>query len=110
MEVLRASSCNSQESTGSSGGFVAKCDRQRRNRHVRNPSMGKFVGRSKIDKVLETFEERCVPTRNETYERYVFFKREQLSNQSLDSYITALMKLAESVVLAPCVNRSFATG
>ena len=26
----------------------------------------------KIDKVLEKFEERCVPARNETYERYVF--------------------------------------
>ena len=50
----------------------------------------------KIDKVLEKFEERCVPARNETYERYVFFKREQLSNESLDSYITTLMKLSES--------------
>ena len=28
----------------------------------------------KIDKVLEKFEERCVPAHNETYERYVFFK------------------------------------
>ena len=50
----------------------------------------------KIDKVLEKFEERCVPARNETYERYVFFKREQWSNESLNSYITALMKLSES--------------
>ena len=50
----------------------------------------------KIDKVLEKFEERCVPVRNETYERYIFFKREQLSDESLDSYITALMKLSES--------------
>ena len=30
----------------------------------------------KIDKVLEKFEERCVPVRNETYERYIFFKRD----------------------------------
>ena len=50
----------------------------------------------KIDKVLEKFEERCVPARNETNERYVFFKREQLSSESLDNYITALMKLSES--------------
>ena len=64
----------------------------------------------KIDKVLEKFEERCVPARNETYERYVFFKREQWSNESLDSYITALMKLSESCGLAHFVNRSFATG
>ena len=27
-----------------------------------------------IDKVLVKFEERCVPVRNETYERYVFVK------------------------------------
>lgn len=46
----------------------------------------------KIDKVLEKFEELCVPARNESYERHVFFKREQLSNESLDNYITALMK------------------
>ena len=49
----------------------------------------------KIDKVLEKFEKRCVPVRNETYEGYIFFKREQLSDESLDSYITALMKLSE---------------
>ena len=47
----------------------------------------------KIDKVLEKFEERCVPARNETYERFVFFKREQLPSESLDCYVTALMKL-----------------
>ena len=41
----------------------------------------------KIDKLLEKFEERCVPARNKIYERYVFFKREQLSNGPLDSYI-----------------------
>ena len=50
----------------------------------------------KIDKVLEKFEERCVPARNETYERFVFFKREQLPSESLDCYIRALMKLSEN--------------
>ena len=50
----------------------------------------------KIDKALETLEESCVPVRNEIYERYVFFKLEQLSNESLDNYINALMKLLES--------------
>ena len=33
----------------------------------------------KTDKVLEKFEEHCVPVHNETYKRHVFFKREQLS-------------------------------
>ena len=50
----------------------------------------------KIDKVLEKFEERCVPVRNEIYKRYIFFKREQLSDESLVSYITTLLKLSES--------------
>ncbi|PFX16000.1 hypothetical protein AWC38_SpisGene19760 [Stylophora pistillata] len=50
----------------------------------------------KIDKFLENFEESCVPARNETYERFVFFKREQLPSESLNCYITALMKLSEN--------------
>ena len=50
----------------------------------------------KIDKVLEKFEERCVPARNETYEKYVFYKREQSSSESLDRYITTLIKLSET--------------
>lgn len=41
----------------------------------------------KIDKVWERLEERRVPVLNETYKRFVFFKREQLSNNFLDSYI-----------------------
>ena len=52
----------------------------------------------RIGKVLEKFEKHYVPVRNEAYERYVFFKSEQLSNESLDSYVTALMKLLESCV------------
>ena len=96
MEILRASSWNSQEA-----------------QEVRVASLLNVIGKEgmdmyetfqwenssyalKVDKVLEKFEERCVPVRNETYERYIFFKREQLSDESLDSYITALMKLSES--------------
>ena len=41
----------------------------------------------KIDKVWERLEERLVPVLNETYKRFVFFKREQWSNNFLDSYI-----------------------
>jgi len=58
--------------------------------------MGNDSDALKIDKVLETFEESCVPVRNEIYEIYVSFKLEQLSNESLDNFITALMKLSES--------------
>lgn len=52
----------------------------------------------KLGKVLEKFEEHSVPVCNETCERYAFFKCEQLSNESLDSYVTALMKRSESCV------------
>ena len=34
----------------------------------------------KLDKVLEKLQERCAPVCNKAYERYVFFKHEQLSN------------------------------
>lgn len=63
----------------------------------------------KLDKVLETFEECCVPVLNETFERCVFFKREQLPNESLDSYVTALI-FQNRAVLARYVNFSFVIG
>jgi hypothetical protein len=50
----------------------------------------------KIAKVLEKFEERCVPARNEIFERYNFFKRNQDKGESLDAYITTLLKLSET--------------
>ena len=50
----------------------------------------------KTAKVLEKFEERCVPARNEIFERYNFFKRNQNNGESLDAYITTLLKLSET--------------
>ena len=50
----------------------------------------------KIAKVLEKFEERCVPARNEILERDNFFKRDQNKGESLDAYITTLLKLSET--------------
>ena len=50
----------------------------------------------KIGKVLEKFEERCVPARNEIFEWYNFFKRNQNKGESLDAYITTLLKLSET--------------
>ena len=49
----------------------------------------------KIVKVLEKFEERCEPARNEIFERHNFFKRNQNNGESLDAYITTLLKLSE---------------
>ena len=48
-----------------------------------------------IDDVLAKFESRCLPQRNQTYERYLFNKREQEPGESVDQYCTALMRLSE---------------
>ena len=64
----------------------------------------------KIGKVLEKFEERCVLARNEIFERYNFFKRNQNKGESLDAYIITLLKLSETyVLLVICGNRWFVT-
>ena len=58
--------------------------------------MGKCFGRSENRLGSWKVRRALCPARSETYERYVFFKREQLSSESLDNNITALMKLSES--------------
>ena len=50
----------------------------------------------KIAKVLEKFEECCVPARNKIFERYNFFTRNQDKGKLLDAYITTLLKLSET--------------
>ena len=48
-----------------------------------------------MDHVLAKYESRCVPQCNETYERYLFNKREQEPGESIDQYCAALMRLSE---------------
>ena len=48
-----------------------------------------------LDHVLAKFESRCLPQRNETYERYLLNKREQEPGESIDQYCTALICLSE---------------
>ena len=50
----------------------------------------------KLEKVLDKFEEYCMPKRNITYERYRFFSRAQLPNESVDEYATELRSRAQS--------------
>ena len=49
-----------------------------------------------IDKVLELLEEHCVGETNETYERYVFNKRDQQQGASFDTYLTSLRSLVKT--------------
>ncbi len=52
--------------------------------------------KTNITIVLRKFEAFCVGTTNETYERYLFNKRDQESGESIDAYVTALRSLARS--------------
>ena len=90
-QVFQVSGWYSQEITGSSGGFGKEGMDMYDTFRWDNSSDA-----LKIDQVLQTFQERCVPARNETCERYVFCKREQLSDEPLDSYITSSMTLSET--------------
>ena len=50
--------------------------------------------RGDIKKVLQEFEARCAPVTHVIYERYIFNKRVQDPGESLDHYVTDLIKQA----------------
>ena len=50
--------------------------------------------RGDIVKVLQEFENRCTPVTHVIYERYIFNKRTQEPGESLDHYITDIIKQA----------------
>ena len=52
--------------------------------------------KKKIDKCLEVLEKYFKPTRNVVYERYVFNTCSQTSEESVQTYVTRLRKLAAS--------------
>ena len=52
--------------------------------------------RQDINKVLEKLEAYCIGETNETYERYVFNKRDQQRGESFDSYLSALRSLIKT--------------
>ena len=52
--------------------------------------------RKQPDVILEKMENYCIGECNETFERYVFNRRGQESNESVDAYVTALRKLAKT--------------
>ena len=52
--------------------------------------------RKEPDVILEKMEKYCIGECNETYERYVFNRRYQESNESVDAYVTAQRKLAKT--------------
>lgn len=49
-----------------------------------------------LNNVVETFEEFCVGETNETYERFIFNRRNQEDSESIDQYVMVLRKLAQT--------------
>ena len=49
-----------------------------------------------ITKVIEKFDEYCIPRKNLTYERYVFNTRKQNDTENIDDYVTSLKLLASN--------------
>jgi len=49
-----------------------------------------------IDIILQKLEEFCVGNKNEIYKRYLFNKRDQAAEESIDTYIAALRSLAKT--------------
>ncbi|KAJ8029680.1 hypothetical protein HOLleu_29132 [Holothuria leucospilota] len=52
--------------------------------------------KEKVNDVLKKFEEFCNPRKNLTYERHLFFTRNQGTSESFDHYVTDLKRLAQS--------------
>ena len=48
-----------------------------------------------IDIVLQKFDERLMPERNETYDSYMFFHRVQEPSETIEQYVVALQKKSE---------------
>jgi hypothetical protein len=51
---------------------------------------------NKLDVLYTKFEEYCVPQKNVTYERHIFFSRHQLEDEPVDKWVTELKRLAQS--------------
>ena len=62
--------------------------------------------RQVLSKIVERFEEFCIGETNETYERFVFNRRNQEENESVDRYVTVIRKLAQTCNFCNCLNDS----
>ena len=54
----------------------------------------------------QVLEEFCIRETNETYERFIFNRRDQAENGSIDQYVTVLRKLAQTCNFCNCLYGS----
>ena len=59
-----------------------------------------------LSKVVGKFEEFCIGETNETYERFIFNRRDQEENESIDQYVTVLRKLVQTCNFCSCLHDS----
>ena len=52
--------------------------------------------RRKLDEIIKEFDNYAVGETNETYERYIFNRREQKEGEPIDRYVAELRTLAQS--------------
>ena len=62
--------------------------------------------RTKIDIVVKKFQDICLGETNETYERFLFNRRQNNETESVDQYITALRTLAKTCNFCACLRDS----
>ena len=62
--------------------------------------------KSLLETVIKKFGDHFIGASNETYERYLFNKRVQDSDETVDSYVTALRNLAQSCNFCKCLHDS----
>ena len=56
--------------------------------------------------MVKKFAEFCIGEMNETYERFIFNRRDQEENESIDQYVTVLRKLAQTCNFCSCLHDS----
>ena len=63
-------------------------------------------GHTKLDIVLNKFQEPCLGKTNETYERFLFNSQQKKENETIDQYVTALQTLAQTCNFCTCLQDS----
>ena len=60
--------------------------------------------KTNLSKIMEKLDEFAIGEVNETYERYIFNSRNQESDESIDVYVAALRKLAQTCNFCECLH------